>query len=104
MPMAVHKAEPKKYAPKPTKTATQNNEIPWWTRFVQKRRDLKMANAITVYQVKSQSQCTPAKTEKPKKPNCLALRIKAVPIVSHHKMNPAFAAVVQIPANSESRF
>jgi hypothetical protein len=63
-----------------------------------------MANAIIVYQTKSQSQWTPANTEKPRKPNSWAFRINAVPTVSHHKMNPALAAVVQIPANNESRF
>src|SRR3989304_1245645 len=102
--MACHSAEPKNNAPKPKRTATQKNVMPCCTRVFQKRRDLKSSTAITVYQRKSHSQCTPAKTEKPRSPKSLAFIINAVPIVIHQRMKPALAAVVQIPAITESCF
>jgi hypothetical protein len=54
--MADHNAELKNHAPKPTKTAKQNMKIALCVLSVQKRRDLKIIKATTVYHKKSQSQ------------------------------------------------
>ena len=40
--------------------------------------------------------------KKPIKPNIFAFKTKVVPIVNHHKIKPALAAVVQIPERNES--
>ena len=55
-----------------------------------------------LYHVKSTNQCTIVKIEKPAIPKILAFKTSVVPIVNHHKIKPAFAAVVQIPDKNES--
>ena len=102
MLIADHKAALKNHAPKPTKTAKQKMKIVVWTFSFQKRRDLKIMKATTVYHTKSQSQWTTANTENPSKPKICAFNIKVVPMVNHHSMKPALAAVVHIPATKES--
>lgn len=104
MAIADHNAELRKYTPKPINTIKQNTRIAWFTRLVQKRFDLKIKKATTVYHTKSQSQWITAKTINGHKPKLLAVITSVVPIVNHHNMKPALAAVVQIPAISDSCF
>ncbi len=99
MLIACQKAEVKKTPPNPTKIETQKKLITLWTQGVQNLCDLKIRKATIVYQIKSQDQWTPAKTEKPINPKSLAFKIRVVPTVNHHRINPGLNAVVRIPAN-----
>ena len=96
--MTDHKAEAKNHVPKHTKTAKLNKKIAWCPLAVQNCLDLKIAKATTLYHKKSQSQWTTANTENSISPKFLAVIMRVVPIVIHHKMKPALAAVVQTPA------
>jgi hypothetical protein len=73
------------FSPKITRIAEQTLNTISWILLFHKCFDLNVATDTNRIQMKSQDQWTMANRRKPINPKALAVKIRVVPIVPHHK-------------------